>query len=57
VEDGALRTSENSVKAKFNFAEFPFRNCPKWGTSNTLSVDLGGVERPKRTEKHRFGGR
>jgi hypothetical protein len=39
-----------------NFGEFVFRNCPKRGTNNTLSVDLGGKERPKRAEKHRFGG-
>ena len=39
------RTSEKAQKAKF--AEFTFRDCPKRGTSNPRSVDLGGVAMPK----------
>jgi hypothetical protein len=38
-----------------NFREFPLRNCPKRGTNNALTVDVGGKGRPKRAEKHRFG--
>jgi hypothetical protein len=39
-----------------NFREFPFRDCPKRGTSNPRSVDLGGVGMPKWAEKYGFGG-
>ena len=30
-----------------NFRERSFWDCPKRGTINTLSVDLGGVRRPE----------
>src|SRR5215217_420564 len=33
------------------------RDCPKRGTCDTLSVDLGSVGRPKWVENHRFGAR
>ena len=44
---------EHSLQA--NLAESTFRNCPKRGTSKTLSVNIGGVGRPKWVEKYRSG--
>jgi hypothetical protein len=31
------------------------RNCPKRGRSNASTVDLAGIQRPKRAEKYHFG--
>src|SRR5215218_3687512 len=51
-----LTAASERLLATVNFGEFLFRDCPKRGTNNILSVDLGGLRRPKWVEKHRFGG-
>ena len=45
----------DAVAMRHEWLKFSSRNRLKRGTSNAPSVDLAGISRPKRSEKHRFG--